>query len=347
MLAVAHRRFGGAVELINGSAEALPLASESFDHLTVTHVLRYVADPGATLAGSRAWCVRAASSPRSSSASRGVPLARSGSTFARCRSPAACSGTAGGRSATSWEGRSATSGSATRSSATSRGGTRRPPRGRGAAAELRRCRRHLGTEDVSPPARPAWYALERGGWRDYVTLLHPPYTAWHLSVHRHRRLPGARRRVGTGRARRRLGTARCRRRRVRTRRRGRCARARRTERAAAAHQDPRSGARRARRCLDRGRLRDRRRRRGHLRGLARSSSPSGSSWCWRTTWSPRRGASIRTSGSGWRGAASRAQRLRGRRGRRPRRGGARRGLCGAALARPARARTTCGTCDAG
>jgi len=34
---------------------------------------------------------------------------------------------------------------------------------------------------VSPPARPAWYALERGGWRDYVTLLHPPYTAWHLS----------------------------------------------------------------------------------------------------------------------------------------------------------------------
>lgn len=29
--------------------------------------------------------------------------------------------------------------------------------------------------------RPAFYALERGGWRDYVTLLHAPYTAWHLS----------------------------------------------------------------------------------------------------------------------------------------------------------------------
>ena len=29
--------------------------------------------------------------------------------------------------------------------------------------------------------RPAFYALERGGWRDYVTLLHPPYTLWHLS----------------------------------------------------------------------------------------------------------------------------------------------------------------------
>jgi hypothetical protein len=29
--------------------------------------------------------------------------------------------------------------------------------------------------------RPSWYALERGGWRDYVTLLHLPYTAWHVS----------------------------------------------------------------------------------------------------------------------------------------------------------------------
>jgi len=29
-------------------------------------------------------------------------------------------------------------------------------------------------------ARPAFYALAPGGWRDYVTLLHPPYTAWHL-----------------------------------------------------------------------------------------------------------------------------------------------------------------------
>jgi hypothetical protein len=30
-------------------------------------------------------------------------------------------------------------------------------------------------------ARPAFYALRSGGWRDVVTLLHPPYTAWHLS----------------------------------------------------------------------------------------------------------------------------------------------------------------------
>jgi len=29
--------------------------------------------------------------------------------------------------------------------------------------------------------RPAFYALRQGGWRDYITLLHPPYTLWHLS----------------------------------------------------------------------------------------------------------------------------------------------------------------------
>jgi uncharacterized membrane protein len=30
-------------------------------------------------------------------------------------------------------------------------------------------------------ARPAFYAARPGVWRDWWTLLHPPYTAWHLS----------------------------------------------------------------------------------------------------------------------------------------------------------------------
>ena len=34
---------------------------------------------------------------------------------------------------------------------------------------------------AQPEQRPAFYALELGAWRDYVTLLHPPYTLWHLS----------------------------------------------------------------------------------------------------------------------------------------------------------------------
>ena len=49
--------------------------------------------------------------------------------------------------------------------------------GREAAAEA-------GSAAGPPPVievRPAFYALRSGGWRDYVTLLHPPYTAWHLS----------------------------------------------------------------------------------------------------------------------------------------------------------------------
>jgi hypothetical protein len=34
---------------------------------------------------------------------------------------------------------------------------------------------------ASEASRPAFYALRSGGWRDYVTLLHAPYTAWHLA----------------------------------------------------------------------------------------------------------------------------------------------------------------------
>src|SRR5437660_27764 len=34
----------------------------------------------------------------------------------------------------------------------------------------------------APPLAPAYYAAAKGGWlRDVWSLLHPPYTAWHLS----------------------------------------------------------------------------------------------------------------------------------------------------------------------
>ena len=35
----------------------------------------------------------------------------------------------------------------------------------------------MGSEEV----RPAFYALRAGGWRDYVTVVHLPYTAWNLA----------------------------------------------------------------------------------------------------------------------------------------------------------------------
>jgi len=34
---------------------------------------------------------------------------------------------------------------------------------------------------TSTEGRPAFYAARGGGWRDWWTLLHPPYTAWHLA----------------------------------------------------------------------------------------------------------------------------------------------------------------------
>jgi demethylmenaquinone methyltransferase/2-methoxy-6-polyprenyl-1,4-benzoquinol methylase len=48
MLAEARRRATGS-EYVEGSAERLPFADASFDHLTFTYLLRYVDDPGATL----------------------------------------------------------------------------------------------------------------------------------------------------------------------------------------------------------------------------------------------------------------------------------------------------------
>ncbi|HEX7610401.1 MAG TPA: class I SAM-dependent methyltransferase [Solirubrobacteraceae bacterium] len=54
MLAGARARFAGTpqaerVELVEGQAEALPFADESFDALTFTYLLRYVDDPAATM----------------------------------------------------------------------------------------------------------------------------------------------------------------------------------------------------------------------------------------------------------------------------------------------------------
>src|SRR3989337_242981 len=50
MLDVARRRFDGRVELLEASADSLPFGGDPFDHLTFTYLLRYVDDPGATLA---------------------------------------------------------------------------------------------------------------------------------------------------------------------------------------------------------------------------------------------------------------------------------------------------------
>jgi demethylmenaquinone methyltransferase/2-methoxy-6-polyprenyl-1,4-benzoquinol methylase len=56
MLGAARARLAGdrglaeRVSLVEGEAERLPFADREFDHLTFTYLLRYVEDPGATLA---------------------------------------------------------------------------------------------------------------------------------------------------------------------------------------------------------------------------------------------------------------------------------------------------------
>jgi demethylmenaquinone methyltransferase/2-methoxy-6-polyprenyl-1,4-benzoquinol methylase len=49
MLAEARRRVPADVTLLEGRAEQLPFPDATFDALTFTYLLRYVADPGATL----------------------------------------------------------------------------------------------------------------------------------------------------------------------------------------------------------------------------------------------------------------------------------------------------------
>jgi demethylmenaquinone methyltransferase/2-methoxy-6-polyprenyl-1,4-benzoquinol methylase len=49
MLAVARRRLGRDIPLVEGSAEALPFADGKFDHLTFTYLLRYVDEPAHVL----------------------------------------------------------------------------------------------------------------------------------------------------------------------------------------------------------------------------------------------------------------------------------------------------------
>ncbi len=50
MLEVARERLPPGIELVEGSADDLPFAADTFDGLTFTYLLRYVDDPAATLA---------------------------------------------------------------------------------------------------------------------------------------------------------------------------------------------------------------------------------------------------------------------------------------------------------
>ena len=189
MLAVARRRDGVFVDLVEGRAEALPFADASFDHVTFTYLLRYVDDPAATLRelvrvlrpGGRIASLEFALPP--------FPWRPLWWLYTRAGLPLL-----GRLVSARWMHVGAFLGPSIE-----RFYRAHPQR------EVERYWREAGLVDVrsrrmslgggvvmsatkAPPAEPAsetlapaFYAMRGGGWRDYWTLLHPPYTAWHLS----------------------------------------------------------------------------------------------------------------------------------------------------------------------
>jgi demethylmenaquinone methyltransferase/2-methoxy-6-polyprenyl-1,4-benzoquinol methylase len=191
MLAIARTRDGVYEDLVLGRAERLPFADATFDHLTFTYLLRYVDDPNAVMRelarvvkpGGRVAMLEFA-------LPRGVwrPLWW---LYTRVGLPVA------GRAVSAkWSEVGAFLGPSIE-----RFYARHPQ------PEIERYWRNAGLADVrarrmslgggvvmsatrsatprpvviAPALAPAFYAAPTGGWRDYWTLLHPPYTVWHLS----------------------------------------------------------------------------------------------------------------------------------------------------------------------
>ena len=207
MLGAAAAR-NGHIPLVRARAESLPFPDESFDHLTFTYLMRYVDDPAATLRelarvvrpGGRIvaldfgvpanpvlralWrvyttiglpIVGRAISERWSSV--GAFLRGSIERFDREHgADVERDWTDAGLREIRVERMSFGAGVVT--SAVKAGATEGP---RATGSRLRRPEPGGPRREQRVSVAPAFYALGGGGWRDYWTLLHPPYTLWHLS----------------------------------------------------------------------------------------------------------------------------------------------------------------------
>lgn len=187
--------------LVRAQGERLPFADESFDHVTFTYLLRYVDDPAATIR-ELAQVIRPGG--RLATLEFGVPenhvwrflwrlYTRIGLPLAgRVLSPAwgsvgdflgpsierfyevhpqvnvECYWRAAGLEGITVRRMSLGGGTVMSATKSSRAELHSPPPTSQSVAP-------------SPTRLSAFYSLEPGGWRDYWTLLHPPYTAWHLS----------------------------------------------------------------------------------------------------------------------------------------------------------------------
>jgi ubiquinone/menaquinone biosynthesis methyltransferase len=217
MLAAAAAR-NGHMPLVRGRAESLPFADECFDHLTFTYLMRYVDDPAATIRelarvirpGGRIvaldFGVPANPILRAmwkAYAAIGLPLIgraiseQWASVGAFLRGSIERFDREHGQSdiERSWHDAGLADirvermsfGAGVVMSATKAGATE-GPQGQGPLGAERPMGSRLRRPEPGGPRReqrvsvaPAFYALESGSWRDYWTLLHPPYTLWHLS----------------------------------------------------------------------------------------------------------------------------------------------------------------------
>lgn len=186
MLGSADRRDG--VAFVLGRAERLPFPDGSFDGLTVTYLLRYVDDPVATVR-ELARVVRPGGriAMLEFDRPRALPVRMGWWLYTRVGLPLVGSlvssqwrdvGAFLGRSIDRFLDRYDMEGVWRCAGIDD---VRTDRLSWGAAAVTWGHAPASGAPPAAAPAAPAFYALASGGWRDYVTLLHPPYALWHLS----------------------------------------------------------------------------------------------------------------------------------------------------------------------
>ena len=200
-----------AAALVRGRAERLPFADGTFDHVTFTYLLRYVDDPPATLRelarvlrpGGRLaalefgvprgiwsplwWLYTRIALPLAGRVvsrrwgSVGAFLGPSIQGFYRRHPQAAIERYWRDAGLADVRARRMSLGGGVVMSATKRCPPTEPPYACRGTERSQSTEERTRDSDSPRPLRPAFYALSAGGWRDYWTLLHPPYTAWHLS----------------------------------------------------------------------------------------------------------------------------------------------------------------------
>jgi demethylmenaquinone methyltransferase/2-methoxy-6-polyprenyl-1,4-benzoquinol methylase len=190
MLAEASRRNGLISGLVNARAERLPFADATFDHVTFTYLLRYVDDPAATIS-ELARVLKPGG--RLAALEFGVPS--SPPAFWLWRLYTRVVMPIGGRLfSRQWREVNAFLGPSIERFYRAHpqreverywreaglAGVRARHMSLGGGIVMSAGKRHAPAASETRLGS-AFYAMRPGGWRDYWTLLHPPYTAWHLS----------------------------------------------------------------------------------------------------------------------------------------------------------------------